>query len=122
MRKIWIGAVAVLASTALAVGAAGAAGKAHPAGEATASANCGGGLVCVFTEGYFFGAEGQTVCGAEGAHPFGGWKHSVLNHCANRPVWVRINGSAKACMPAGGQIENFEFNEIWVGALGGHCN
>jgi hypothetical protein len=99
-----------------------AAKPASPAKEATASVNCGSGVVCVFTNTFFNGAEGQTACGAEGAHPLAGWKESAINHCANRPVWTRVNGSANACMPAGGQIEHFGFNEIWIGAIGGHCN
>lgn len=115
MRRSWIVAVAVLACTGcLVAGAAGGADKAQ-------AAHCTTGYVCVYTNIFFSGAEGLTVCGAAGAHPLAGWKESVMNHCANRAVWTRVNGNANACMPAGGQIEHYGFNEIWIGALGSHC-
>jgi hypothetical protein len=120
MRRNQIVAVALVVAAALLTVASTAVAEEAPP-TAPPPANCPSGVVCVFTEGYFMGAEGHTVCSAEGAHPFGGWKFSILNHCTSRPVWVRIGGEAKACVPSGGQIENFKFNEIWVGASGGHC-
>jgi len=78
MKKGWIAAAALMACAALAAGPVGAAGKPRPADEATASANCGSGVVCVFTEIAFMGAEGQTLCGAQGAHPLAGTKHSGI--------------------------------------------
>lgn len=128
MKRNWIFAVGL----ALAIGVLGfasaaaadeapPASEAAPAGEAAPLVNCGSGVVCVFTEILFNGAEGQTNCGAEGAHPLAGTKHSGINHCANRAVWFRINGTAHYCRNAGDQLEVGEFNELWVGASGSHC-
>jgi len=121
MKRSWIVAIALLTCAILAVGAVGAAGKPQPANEATASANCGSGVVCVFTGIAFQGTEGQTNCGAEGAHPLAGKKESGINHCANRAVWFRTNGTAHYCRNAGDQLESAEFNELWIGAGGSHC-
>jgi hypothetical protein len=83
--------------------------------------HCTTGYVCVYTGIGFSGAEGLTVCGAEGVHPFAGFKSSGMNHCANRSVWFRTNGVTQTCREAGGQVESSAFNEIWIGALGSHC-
>lgn len=115
MRRSWSAAAAALACAGcLVVGAAGA------PGEALAN-DCTTGYVCVYPNIWFSGAEGLTVCGAQGAHPFGSWKESGMNHCANRAVWFRVNGVAQTCRNAGGQVEAAGFNEIWIGVLNSTC-
>jgi hypothetical protein len=87
--------------------------------SATADETCGS--ICVWTETNFKGAKGTTECSATGAHPLAGFKLSAKNHCATRPIWLRVNGSAVECLEWNTQDASVSFNEIWVGNFEGHC-
>ena len=91
----------------------------------SASASAGGcplGIVCVYTETNFFGAEGRTPCSQTGIHPLAGNKRSAANGCTGRAVFLRNNGVyAGVCLPATTSHPNILFNEIRIGAVGTHC-
>jgi hypothetical protein len=118
MRKIWIVVIASLAlALSLLPGVSVAAG-----GEGLAK--CQKGHVCVWVEKNFKGAEGESLC-TGGAHPLAGYKKSAANHCANKAVWLREDGTARVCMEPEseiGEIVPLPIDELWVGIEGSHCN
>jgi len=87
---------------------------------ASASPTCNTGHVCAWTEPNFQGAKGESLC-TGGKHPLGGFKWSSYNHCANKAVWIRIDGEAKACLEPSFVDTATRFNELWVGVEGSHC-
>jgi hypothetical protein len=114
LKRHWIAAAILVALTAaccLTVWVA----------PAAADSTCATGNVCAWTQTNFEGVRGNTNCGAQGAHPLGGFKYSAKNHCAARAVWLRFNGGAVECLEPNQQDGAITFNELWVGAELSHC-
>lgn len=124
MRKLLITAVGLVLALSLTASAAAEepapateeAPASAPATEAAPLAGCPLGVVCVYVGTNFTGAEGQTVCSAQGVHPLAGNKRSAANGCTGRPVFLRFSGIfTGVCLPAGTSDPNILFNEIRVG-------
>lgn len=90
--------------------------------EVDPAITCEAGLVCVWTEVEFKGAEGLTSCSATGFHPLAGIKHSIANDCSSRAVFLRFEGKYTGiCLPHNSQEAKSLFDEIRIGEPGTHC-
>lgn len=145
MRRNWItGAILAIACCLAVWGAAVASAEgshpssgtgATPPAEAEAShpssgagviplaeEGCTSGHVCVWPKENYQGTRGESLC-TGGPHPLAGIKESAKNRCLNKASWLRLDGFALECMNAGDSFPGtLEFNELWIGAEGSHCN
>lgn len=113
MRKHWMALLGLM----LAVGSLAA----IPA-SASADESCASGHVCVWTETFFQGAKGESLC-TGGVHGLAGLKKSGKNRCANKAVWFQQNGTKVACLNPNENNAAFAFlpNELFVGTEGSRC-
>jgi hypothetical protein len=85
-------------------------------------AGCEALLVCAWSETEFKGAEGRTMCAATGFHPFAQTKHSIINDCSSRAVFLRYKGAYNGtCLEHETQDKNNLFDEIRIGEVNTHC-
>jgi len=106
--------------------------EAPPASEEAASASPGGaftildescnsGHACAWTFVHFGGVKGESLC-TGGPHPLAGLKYSAKNRCANKKIFLRLQGTTvQTCANPGGDRTTTEFDEIYVGAEGSRC-
>jgi hypothetical protein len=125
MKRSWALIAVVACSFLLSGVSVAAAEEVESSGEGAAPATaldetCNPGLVCVWTNIYYSGVKGTSLC-TGGAHTLAGWKFSAKNRCANKASWLRINGNAVECLDPGVSRGVAEFNELWIGAEGSRC-
>jgi hypothetical protein len=106
--------------------------EAPPASEEAASASpegaftildesCSSGHACAWTFVHFWEVKGESLC-TGGPHPLGGLKYSAKNRCANKKIFLRLQGTTvQICANPGGDRTTTEFDEIYVGTEGSRC-
>ncbi len=121
MRQKWITALgfavafSLVGSSMAAAGASthaqGAVGIA-PLGEVSPlDETCVSGHACVWTEKFFQGAKGESLC-TGGVHTLAGFKKSGKNRCANKAVILRQSGTRVGCMEPGENAASLSLNRM----------
>lgn len=119
MKQIKLGILCVIALAASAFGLASSAGAEE---ESSLLAGCEANKICVFTSVTYGNPFGTIDCSFSGATPPAALQ-SATNRCGNKTAWLRVNGTAIACMnPGGNRPHPGMFNEVFVAAqYGAFC-
>jgi len=76
---------------------------------------CVANFICVYSGTEYTNPYVAIECAFGGAVGLGGNRFSATNRCGNKTDWLRVNGSATACMnPGGNRPHPGAFNEVFV--------
>lgn len=85
--------------------------------EASLLVGCSANWICIYSSTEYNNPYVGIECGVSGAFGMGGNRFSATNRCGNKTNWLRVSGSAIACMNPGGNRPNpGAFNEVFVAA------
>jgi hypothetical protein len=90
-------------------------------GEVTPLSLCSANVICIYSSKNYNNFSVAFDCSLSGAKPWAG--ESALNRCGNKTDWLRVNGTAIACMNPGGERPSPGFfNEVFIAAqYGAFC-
>jgi hypothetical protein len=90
---------------------------------ATPLAGCVANFICTYTGTNFNGPDVAIECAFGGTVGLGRNDFSATNRCGNKTDWLRVNGTATACMnPGGNRPSPGAFNEVFVAVeFGAFC-
>ena len=91
-------------------------GSTTPEGpESSLLVGCSANFICVYSSTTYNNPFTAIECGVGGAVGLGGNRFSATNRCGNNTNWLRVNGTAIACMnPGGNRPHPGAFNEVFV--------
>jgi hypothetical protein len=84
---------------------------------------CVANFICTYTGTNFAGPDVAIECAFGGTVGLGRNDFSATNRCGNKTDWLRVNGTATACMnPGGNRPSPGAFNEVFVAVeFGAFC-
>jgi hypothetical protein len=111
MKQIRLG---VICCFALALSVFGGASSAGAEGEFSILEACEANKICIYSSTTYNNWTGKIECSFSGATPPLA-AQSATNRCGNKTAWLRVNGTAIACMnPGGNRPHPGLFNEVYV--------
>lgn len=76
---------------------------------------CVANFICIYSGTEYSNPYGAIECSFGGTVGLSGNRFSATNRCGNKTDWLRVNGTATACMnPSGDRPHPGAFNEVFV--------